>query len=109
MKSFKVQKMSDFIKIYEYRKKREHRAFNALEVVMEWVQRQDSVDRIQLMHLKRLRDMAVEKRMSSTEAENSKEFLFPIAMIFNVYCASCVTFDSFHISFYICIQILLKI
>ena len=25
-------------------------AFNALEVVMEWVQRQDSVDRIQLLH-----------------------------------------------------------
>ena len=29
--------MSDFIQIYEHRKKREHRAFNALEVVMEWV------------------------------------------------------------------------
>ena len=36
-------------------------AFNALEVAMEWVQRQDSVDRIQLLHLKRLRDVAVEK------------------------------------------------
>ena len=66
-------------------------AFNALEVAMEWVQRQDSVDRIQLMHLKRLRDMAVEKRMSSTEAENSKKFLFSIAMIFNVDCAMYIT------------------
>ena len=26
-------------------------AFNALEVAMEWVQRQDSVDRNQLLHL----------------------------------------------------------
>ena len=76
---------------------------------MEWVQRQDSVDRIQLMHLKRLRDMAVEKKMSSAEAENSKEFLFPIAMIFNVDCAMYVTIDNFHISFCICGQILLKI
>ena len=39
-------------------------AFNALEVVMEWVQRQDSVNRIQLLHLKRLMNMAAEKRIS---------------------------------------------
>ena len=26
-------------------------AFNALEVAMEWIQRQDLVDRIQLLHL----------------------------------------------------------
>ena len=43
--------MSNFIKIYEHGKKREHRTFNALEVAMEWVQLQDSFDRIQLLHL----------------------------------------------------------
>ena len=47
--------MSDFIKIYEHRKKREHRAFNALEVAMERVQRQDLVDPIQLPHLKMIK------------------------------------------------------
>ena len=57
MKHFKVQKMSDFINIYEHRKKGELGAFNALEVTMEWIQRQDSVDPIQLLHLKRLRDI----------------------------------------------------
>ena len=46
--------MSDFIKIYERRKKREHRAFNALEVAKKWVQWQDSVEPIQLLPLKRL-------------------------------------------------------
>ena len=65
MNLFKVQKVSDFIKIYEHRKKQEHRAFNALEVAIEWVQLQDSTDPIQLLHLKRLRDMVAEKRMSS--------------------------------------------
>ena len=38
--------MSDFIKIYQHRKKREHTAFNAPEVGMEWVQQQHSVDPI---------------------------------------------------------------
>ena len=41
-------------------------AFNVLEVAMlEWVQRQDSVDCIQLLLLKRLWDMAAKNRMSS--------------------------------------------
>ena len=102
--------MSDFIKIYEHRKKREHRAFNALEVAMEWVQRQDSVDPIQLLRLKRLRNMAAEKRMSSL-MQKTKEFLVPIRMFsFNVYRAMYVPFDNFHAYFYIYIivQILLK-
>ena len=53
--------MSDFIKIYEHRKKKERREFNELEVAMEWIQWQDSIDPIQLLHLKRLRNMAAEK------------------------------------------------
>ena len=54
--------MLDFIKIFELRKKREHRTLNELEVAMEWVQRQDSVDPIRLLHLKRLRDIPAEKK-----------------------------------------------
>ena len=56
-------------------------AFNALEVTVEWVQRQDSVDRIQLLHLKRLRDMAVEKRMSSLKQKTQKNFFWEITTI----------------------------
>ena len=73
--------MSDFIKIYEHRKKREHRTFNALEVAMEWVQRQYSIDPIQLLHLKRLRDIAAEKKMSSLMQKTLKNF-FPHQNIF---------------------------
>ena len=68
--------MSNFIKIYAHRKKIEHRVFNALEVAMEWVQRQDSIDPIHLLHLKRLRDIAAEKRMSSLMQKTSKNFFF---------------------------------
>ena len=49
-------------------------AFDALEVAMEWVQQQDSVDRIHLLYLKRLRNMAVEKRMSSLKQKTLKNF-----------------------------------
>ena len=52
-------------------------AFNALEVEMEWVQRQDSVERNQFLHLKRLRDMAEEKRMSSLKQKSLKNFSSP--------------------------------
>ena len=69
--------MSDFIQIYEHRKKREHTAFNALEIAMEWVQLQDSVDPIQSLHLKRLRDMAAEK-MSSLKQKTLKNFFSPL-------------------------------
>ena len=68
--------MSEFIKIYEHRKKKEHRAFNVLEVAMEWVQLQDSVDPIQLLHLK-FRDMAAEKRMSLLMQKTLKNFFSP--------------------------------
>ena len=51
-------------------------AFNALEVAMEWVQWQDSVDHIQLLHLKISRDMAAEKRMSSLKQKTLKNFFF---------------------------------
>ena len=53
--------MSDFIKIYEHRKKREYRAFNALKIAMKWVQRKDSVEPIQLLPLKRLRVLLQKK------------------------------------------------
>ena len=69
--------MSNFIKIYAHRKKREHRAFNAVEVEIEWVQWQDSDDPIQLLHLKRLRDIAAEKRMSSLMQKTLKNFFSP--------------------------------
>ena len=52
-------------------------AFNALEVVIEWIQQQDSVNCIQLLHLKRLRDMAAEKRMSSLKQKILKNFFSP--------------------------------
>ena len=54
-------------KTEEFREPTDIEAFSALEVAMEWVQRQDSVDRMY------------------------------------------VTFDNFHVSLYICVQILLKI
>ena len=78
--------MSDFMKIYEYRKKRERRAFNALEVAMKLVQRRGSIDPIQFLHLKRLRDMASEKRMSSFKQKTLKNFFSTLQRHFNVYC-----------------------
>ena len=52
-------------------------AINAFEVATEWVQRQDSVYRIQLLHLKIIRDIAVGKRMSSLKQKTLKNFFSP--------------------------------
>ena len=63
----------------EKRENIEH--FNALEIAMEWAQRQDSVDRIQLLHFKRLRGNGCRKKNVLIEAENSN-FFFPIITVF---------------------------
>ena len=55
--------------------------FSELAVAMEWQQWQNSVDPVQLLLLKRLRDMAAVKIISyEYEAEDSQEFLFTITI-----------------------------
>ena len=59
--------MSYFIKTYEHRKKREHRAFNVLEVAIEWVQRQDSI-----AAFKKIKGYGCRKKNVLIDAEVSK-------------------------------------
>ena len=48
--------------------------FNTLEVTMEWLRWQESVDLVQLLHLKRLRDLAAEKNVLSEAADSRISF-----------------------------------
>ena len=60
---------------------------------------------------KKIKGYCCRKKNVLIDAEDSKEFLFPIRMFsFNVYRAMYGTFDNFHIYFYtyIIVQILLK-
>ncbi|PSN40283.1 hypothetical protein C0J52_22089 [Blattella germanica] len=51
-------------------------AFHCLETAMKWVEQQEECDAVQLLCLKRLRDLAAKKRVSSLKQKQNSGLLF---------------------------------
>lgn len=49
-------------------------AYNALNVALEWAERQDECNPMLLLQVKRLRDLAARKRTTATKQKTIKDF-----------------------------------